>query len=71
LIAQITYDPFTPTVILNSYSPTTTEWQVGMGVVSYWLIAFSLAARFLPFKGDDHHHKDHPKEEHLEPAAAD
>ena len=71
LIAQITYDPFTPTVVLNTYSPTTTEWQVGMGVVSYWLMAFSLAARFLPFKGDDHHHDDHSEKEHLEPAAAD
>jgi Ni/Fe-hydrogenase subunit HybB-like protein len=56
LIAQITYDPFTPTVILNNYSPTQTEWQVAIGVISYWLIAFSLAARFLPFKGEDHLH---------------
>ncbi|MBN2046122.1 MAG: polysulfide reductase NrfD [Anaerolineales bacterium] len=70
LIAQITYDPFTPTVIQNSYSPTVTEWQVGMGVISYWLITFSLAARFLPFKGD-HHHKEHHEPDVPEPVTAD
>lgn len=68
LIAQITYDPFTPTVILNSYKPTQIEWQVALGVVSYWLIAFSLAARFLPFRGDDHHGEKHHEED--APAAA-
>jgi len=50
LIASISYDPFTPTVQLNSYIPTWQEWAVGIGVVSYWLFGFSLAARFLPFK---------------------
>ena len=29
LIAWITYDPFTPTVILNSYTPTWQEWAIG------------------------------------------
>ncbi len=55
LIAQITYDPFTPTVVLNTYTPTWQEWAVGIGVISYWLLAFSLAARFLPFRGADNH----------------
>ncbi len=50
LIASISYDPFTPTVQLNSYIPTWQEWAVGIGVISYWLFGFSLAARFLPFK---------------------
>jgi len=49
LIASITYDPFTPTVVLNSYTPTWQEWAVAIGVISYWLMGFSLAARFLPF----------------------
>ena len=70
LIAQITYDPFTPTVILNSYTPTQIEWQVALGVVSYWLIAFSLAARFLPFKGEDHHGEDEHHHEEEAPVAA-
>ncbi len=49
LIASITYDPFTPSVQLNSYVPTWQEWAVGTGVISYWLLGFSLAARYLPF----------------------
>jgi hypothetical protein len=45
---------------------------VAIGVISYWLIVFSLAARFLPFKGDEHHHgDDHGVAAHTEPAAAD
>lgn len=55
LIASITYDPFTPTVVLNSYAPTWQEWAVATLVISYWLLGFSLAARFLPFKGREHH----------------
>lgn len=61
LIAQITYDPFTPSVILNSYTPSWHEWAVALGVISYWLLGFSLAARYLPFRGDGHH-ADHPAE---------
>lgn len=49
LIAWITYDPYTPTVILNSYHPTWQEWSVASLIVSYWLMGFSLAARYLPF----------------------
>ncbi|GAB4493719.1 MAG: hypothetical protein Fur0016_30010 [Anaerolineales bacterium] len=50
LIASISYDPFTPTVILNSYTPTWVEFAVGGMVISYWLLLFSLAARYLPFE---------------------
>lgn len=49
LIASITYDPFTPTVVLNSYSPTWQEWSVAALVICYWLLGFSLAAQYLPF----------------------
>ena len=58
LIASITYDPFTPTVVLNSYTPTWQEWSVAALVICYWLLGFSLAAQYLPFvstKGDKHH----------------
>jgi Ni/Fe-hydrogenase subunit HybB-like protein len=50
VMASITYDPYTPTVVLNTYTPTWQEWAVAIGVISYWLLGFSLAARFLPFQ---------------------
>ena len=56
LIAWITYDPYTPTVVINSYIPTWQEWSVAAFVISYWLLAFSLAARFLPFTS---RHEEH------------
>lgn len=56
LIAFITYDPYTPTVILNSYAPTWQEWSVASLVISYWLLMFTLAARYLPFKSEEHAH---------------
>jgi len=56
VIASITYDPFTPEVILHSYTPTWQEWAVATGVASYWLLGFSLAARFLPFHSTETHH---------------
>lgn len=56
VIASITYDPFTPEVILHSYTPTWQEWAVATGVASYWLLGFSLAARFLPFHAQGEHH---------------
>ena len=55
LIAATTYDPYTPTVKLYSYSPTWVEFAVATLVISYWLIMFSLATRFLPFRGEHHH----------------
>lgn len=54
LIASITYDPFTPTVVLNSYTPTWVEFAVGGMVICYALLMFTLAARYLPFKVDSH-----------------
>ncbi|MFZ5858682.1 MAG: NrfD/PsrC family molybdoenzyme membrane anchor subunit [Chloroflexota bacterium] len=58
LIAWITYDPYTPTVVLNSYAPTWQEWAVASLVISYWLLGFSLAARYLPFHSAGHAHED-------------
>jgi menaquinone reductase, integral membrane subunit len=57
LIASISYDPFTPTVVLNSYTPTWVEFAVGGMVISYALLMFSLAARYLPFQS--HNHAEH------------
>ena len=57
LIASTTYDPFTPSVVLNSYTPTWVEFAVGGLVVCYWLLMFSLATRYLPFHGE--HHSKH------------
>jgi Ni/Fe-hydrogenase subunit HybB-like protein len=56
LIASISYDPFTPTVKLHPYLPTWQEIAVGTGVISYWLLGFSLAARYLPFHSTEPHH---------------
>jgi Ni/Fe-hydrogenase subunit HybB-like protein len=58
LIGSTTYDPYTPIVRLNSYTPTWVEFAVGGLVISYWLIAFSLATRYLPF-GNPEEHKSH------------
>lgn len=42
---------WSPGVLLNqpvaTYTPSLVEWGVGLGIVSYWLLAWSLAARFL------------------------
>jgi Ni/Fe-hydrogenase subunit HybB-like protein len=57
-IASISYAPFVPEVKRSFYTPTWQEIAVGAGVISYWLLGFSLAARFLPFydpKADEHH----------------
>jgi Ni/Fe-hydrogenase subunit HybB-like protein len=60
LIASISYDPFTPTVMLNSYTPTWVEFAVGGMVISYWLLLFTLAARYLPFqRAHDEEHQAH------------
>jgi menaquinone reductase, integral membrane subunit len=56
LIASISYDPFTPNVILNSYTPTWVEFSVASLVICYWFLMFSLAARYLPFKSTQEAH---------------
>ncbi len=57
LIATSTYDPYTPTIRVSSYTPTWVEFAVAALVISYWLIGFSLAARYLPFQSK--HHAEH------------
>lgn len=56
LIATPTYDPYTPTILLNSYAPTWVEFAVGTLVISYWLLMFSFAARYLPFQSKHTEH---------------
>ena len=56
LIASISYSPFVPHVNLASYKPTWVEFAVATGVISYWLMGFSLAARYLPFHSSDSSH---------------
>jgi molybdopterin-containing oxidoreductase family membrane subunit len=51
LIASSTYDPYTPVIRLNSYTPTWVEFSVATLVICYWLLMFSFAARYLPFQG--------------------
>jgi Ni/Fe-hydrogenase subunit HybB-like protein len=43
-------------VQLNSYVPTWQEWALGIGVISYWLLGFSLAVRYLPFYSKKEQH---------------
>jgi len=56
LIATPTYDPYTPTILLNTYAPTWVEFAVGTLVISYWLLMFSFAARYLPFQSKHTEH---------------
>jgi Ni/Fe-hydrogenase subunit HybB-like protein len=58
-IADISYAPYAPEITLNTYKPTWQEWFLAIGVISYWLTGFSIAARFLPFKGQEVHQTDH------------
>jgi Ni/Fe-hydrogenase subunit HybB-like protein len=55
LTTVISYDPFTPTVKYISYTPTWQELAVLVGVLSYWLLGFVLATRFLPFHSKEDH----------------
>jgi len=54
LIATPTYDPYTPVIVVNSYAPTWVEFSVAALVISYWLLMFSFAARYLPFQSSRH-----------------
>jgi Ni/Fe-hydrogenase subunit HybB-like protein len=56
LIATPTYDPYTPIIRISSYTPTWPEFAVATLVISYWLLAFSFAARYLPFKSAEPEH---------------
>jgi Ni/Fe-hydrogenase subunit HybB-like protein len=56
LIATSTYDPYTPIIRVSSYTPTWVEFAVGTLVISYWLLMFSFAARYLPFQSKHTEH---------------
>ncbi|GAB1469856.1 polysulfide reductase NrfD [Chloroflexota bacterium] len=56
LIASPTYDPYTPMIRVSAYAPTWVEFAVGGLVISYWLLMFTLAARYLPFKSKQAEH---------------
>ena len=56
LIATPTYDPYTPVIRISSYTPTWVEFAVASLVISYWLLMFSLAARYLPFQSKHSEH---------------
>lgn len=56
LIATPTYDPYTPIIRISSYTPTWPEFAVATFVLSYWLLMFTLAARFLPFHNAHEEH---------------
>jgi Ni/Fe-hydrogenase subunit HybB-like protein len=56
LVATPTYDPYTPIIRISSYTPTWVEFSVAALVISYWLLMFSLAARYLPFRGGQPEH---------------
>jgi len=56
LIASSTYDPYTPIIRISSYTPTWVEFAVASLVISYWLLMFSLAARYLPFQSKHSEH---------------
>ncbi len=56
LIATSTYDPYTPVIRLSSYTPTWVEFAVATLVISYWLLTFSFAARYLPFQSKHNEH---------------
>ncbi len=56
LIATSTYDPYTPIIRVSSYTPTWIEFAVASLVISYWLLMFSFAARYLPFQSKHSEH---------------
>ncbi len=56
LIATSTYDPYTPIIRVSSYTPTWVEFAVASLVISYWLLMFSFAARYLPFQSKHSEH---------------
>lgn len=51
---------------VNQYSPSLVEWGVVIGIVGYWLLAWSLAARFLRLYP---HAKDTPSTQPITAAA--
>jgi molybdopterin-containing oxidoreductase family membrane subunit len=46
-LVVVSYLPGQPTVSYTSYTPSLVEWAIGLGVIAYGLLAFSLGVRYL------------------------
>jgi Ni/Fe-hydrogenase subunit HybB-like protein len=46
-LVVLSYLPGQPTVSYTSYAPAFLEWVIGLGVIAYGLLAFSLGVRYL------------------------
>ena len=58
-LVVLSYLPGQPVVSYTSYTPSLVEWAIGLGVIAYGFLAFSLGVRYL--KVVDHRYTD---EEH-------
>ena len=58
-LVVLSYLPGQPTVSYTSYTPSLVEWAIGLGVIAYGFLTFSLGVRYL--KVVDHRYTD---EEH-------
>jgi Ni/Fe-hydrogenase subunit HybB-like protein len=46
-LVVVSYLPGQPTVSYASYTPSMVEWAIGLGVIAYGFLAFSLGVRYL------------------------
>jgi Ni/Fe-hydrogenase subunit HybB-like protein len=46
-LVLLSYLPGQPTVSYTSYTPSLVEWAIGLGVIAYGFLAFSLGVRYL------------------------
>jgi Ni/Fe-hydrogenase subunit HybB-like protein len=58
-LVVLSYLPGQPTVSYTSYTPSLVEWAIGLGVIAYGFLAFSIGVRY--FRVVDHRLTD---EEH-------
>lgn len=59
LIVPMDWSPGAASVFsVNAYRPSWIEWGVGLGVVGYVLLAFTLGLRYLPIYADEHHEEN-------------
>lgn len=47
LMIVLSYLPGEPTIQYTAYTPSLVEWMVGLGVIAFGLLAFSLGVRYL------------------------
>jgi Ni/Fe-hydrogenase subunit HybB-like protein len=48
LVASVSYSPSNPEVVFNSYFPSGAEWLIGLGILAFCLLAYSIGVRILP-----------------------